>query len=272
MFCITLYVFLKNRLFFFFCRYFGGINGRYHYKWVNRLLKCNFWSFSPFIKAAILLCNLNINASSPEGSPGMVSSFITEVKSYWLLLFAVKRFLSVMEKAAGILPAEVNNTEDCCAVDTVVCFCHCFINIYVREAEWKQTAVKAISSTVLLLSPHYVIGFRKHTHRHRHARTRACTHTHPSLRLKGRISLEASLSDKCVKPLLLLDCPNYDSASVTATMCNSGCAMLGASACRWPLETGCRKVLACCRTNSILSSHISITGAKNKALNCGSCG
>lgn len=214
MFCTTHCVFLKSRLFFFsFLRYFGRISIRYHYKWVKRLLKCHFWSFPPFIKAAILLCNLNINASPPEGSPGMVSSFIMEVKSYWLLLFAVKRFLSVMENAAGILPAEVNNTEHCGAVDTVVCFCQCFINIYVREAEWKQTAVKAISSTVLLLPPHFVSGFtRKPTDTH--------THTHPSLGLKGGMSLEASPSDKCVKPLFLLYRPNYDPASVTATVCN----------------------------------------------------
>lgn len=67
MFCITLCVFLK-KTFFFFCRYFGGIHVRYHYKWVKRLLKCHFWSFPPFIKAAILLSNPNVNASPLEGS------------------------------------------------------------------------------------------------------------------------------------------------------------------------------------------------------------
>lgn len=52
----------------------------------------------------------------------------------------------------------------------------------------------------------------------------------------------------------------------------SGRAPLGAAARQWPLETGCRKVLACCRANSTLSFHIFITAAKNKALICSSCG
>lgn len=259
MFCITLCVFQKTRL-FFFCRYFGGINVRYHYKWVKRLLKCHFWSFLPFIKAAILVCYPNINMSPPQGSPGMVSSLIMEVKSYWLLLFAVKHFLSVTEKAAGILPAEVNNTEHCGAVDTVVCFCRSFINIYVREAEWKQTEVKAISSTVLLLPPHYLSGFTR-------------KHTHTRIHLWGLMSLEASLSEKNVW--------SHHSGFIAPIMIQhlllppcviSGRALLGAAACRWPLETGCRKVQAFCRANSTLSFHVFITGAKNKALNCGSCG
>lgn len=224
MFCITLCVFQKTTL-FFFCRYFGGINVRYHYKWVKRLLKCHFWSFLPFIKAAILLCYPNINMSPLQGSPGMVSSLIMEVKSYWLLLFAVKHFLSVMEKAAGILPAEVNNTEHCGAVDTVVCFCRSFINIYVREAEWKQTEVKAISSTVLLLPPNYLSGFtRKHTH----------THTYPSL---GTDEFGGFfIWEKCVKPPFWLYRPNYDSASVTATMCNQRTRSAG-SGCM-PMTSG----------------------------------
>lgn len=69
MFCITLCVFLKKQTFCLFCSYFSGINVKYHDWWGKCLLKCHFWSFPPFIKA-LFLCNLNINASPPEGSPG----------------------------------------------------------------------------------------------------------------------------------------------------------------------------------------------------------
>lgn len=61
---------LKKQTFCLFCSYFSGINVKYHDRWVKCLLKCLFWSFPPFIKAALFLCNLNINASPPEGSPG----------------------------------------------------------------------------------------------------------------------------------------------------------------------------------------------------------
>lgn len=135
----------------------------------------------------------------------MVSGVIMEVKSYRLLLFAAKRFPSVMDRQpASFLPKRTTRSI-VGSVDTVVGLCPSFINIYGGEAEWNQTAVKAISSTALLLPQHYVSGF---TRTHKHTRRRALTHTPMFRHLEGRGRMEAHLSDKRVKLLLLLYHPN----------------------------------------------------------------
>lgn len=80
---------------------------------------------------------LDVKASPPEGAARALNGELLHKGRETLLTSVVcsEAFPVCNGKAAGILPADANSGEHCGAVDTVVCFCHGFINIYVREAE-----------------------------------------------------------------------------------------------------------------------------------------